>query len=303
MESTHQQRKTIGIWYAVAAFSTWGVLPIYWKVVKRVPADQILSHRILWSFFFCLVLIAVYGQWGAVKEALMDSKKRMTAVLGAILISANWFIYIWAVNSNHIVDASMGYYINPLFSVFLGVIFLRERLSRWQTVSIIIAALGVLILAVDYGRFPWIALSLALTFGLYGLVKKLGPMESLTGLVLETAMMTPLSVIYLLYQQTQGNGAFGHVPLYITLMLMGAGIVTATPLLWFAKATNRVPLSTVGFIQYLSPTFSLIIGITIFHEVFMGVHWVSFGLIWLALILFSFSGTRFFKELTAGESI
>lgn len=303
MDVSEKRRQMIGTGYAVAAFSAWGILPLYWKMVKLVPADQILAHRIVWSVVFCSILVLIYGQRREIKTAWTDKNKRRSAILGAFLISANWFIYIWAVNADHIIECSMGYYLNPLFVVFLGMIFLNERIDIWQKISLGFAGAGLLLLAINYRGIPWIAISLTLTFGLYGLVKKLGKMDSLTGLTLETMVLAPFALGYLVYLQISGAGAFGHIPLFMTLMLMGAGIVTATPLLWFAKAANRVPLTTLGFIQYLSPTFSLILGVAVFHEKFGWAHFVSFGLIWCALILFSLSSTGVLKRIVAvGET-
>lgn len=296
MDVSEKKLRLIGIGYAVAAFSAWGILPLYWKFIKRVPADQILAHRIVWSLVFCAVLTLIYGQRSEIIGAWKQKNARWSAVLGAFLIGANWFIYIWAVNADHIIECSMGYYINPLFVVFLGMVFLKERIDVWQKLSLVFAGAGLLLVAINYQGIPWIALSLTLTFGLYGLVKKLGRMNSLTSLTLETAVLAPAALGYLIFREVTGTGVFGHVPLYISLMLAGAGIVTATPLLWFAKAANRVPLTTLGFTQYLSPTFSLILGVAVFHEKFDWVHFVSFGLIWCALILLTLSGAGLLRD-------
>lgn len=293
----NSQKTVSGVWYAVAAFSAWGVLLVYWKLLHRVPAVEILAHRILWSFIFVSLLVTFSRGWGNVKGALATPKNCLVFLGASILITANWGIYIWAVNAGHIVDASLGYYINPLLSVTLGIVFLRERLNFWQISSLVLALAGVAFLTVEYGKIPWIALSLALTFGFYGLMKKIAAAPSITGLTLETAAVTPLALGYLLWQHLNGSGSFGVGSIQETLLLMGAGIITATPLLWFAKANNRVPLSTVGFTQYLTPTFSLILGVFVYQEQFTRVETCSFGLIWLALLIYSFSQTSFMQGL------
>jgi chloramphenicol-sensitive protein RarD len=286
----------IGTWYAFAAFTSWGLLPLYWKLLQHVPSAEILAHRIFWSFVVVSGLLSLKGQWDGFKETMAVKKNRIPMLVGTLLLSINWFVYIWAVNANHIVEASMGYYMNPLFSVFLGVVVLHEHLNRWQWVALGLAATGVLIMAGTYGKFPWIAITLALTFGLYGLSKKMVAVDSLIGLCLETAMITPLCLGYIVFKQAQGLGAFGTISPTITLLLILSGIVTAFPLLWFAQAAKKIPLSKVGFIQYLAPTISLMIGVLIFHEPFTRVHLISFGCIWSALILYSLSHTSLLKS-------
>jgi chloramphenicol-sensitive protein RarD len=214
-----------------------------------------------------------------------------------MLISVNWFLYIWAVNSNHIVEASMGYYISPLFLAFLGILVLREQLNFWQLVALISASIGVIIMTVEYGQVPWIALTLTFTFGLYGLSKKIVRVDSLIGLGLETLLVSPLCLAYITLKYHQGSGVFGVAPMTITMLLMFSGVVTALPLLWFAQAAKKIPLSKVGFIQYLAPTLTLFLGVIIFKEPFTKVHLVSFGCIWWALIIYSFSHTSFLKNL------
>lgn len=280
----------VGVGYAVGAFALWGILPLYWKVLAQVPAAQILAHRILWSFIFVAVLLTVWGRWSVLKETVMRRENRRAVILGSLFISGNWFLYIWAVNSGHVVEASMGYYINPLFSVALGVAVLRERLNFWQWISMGLAFTGVLYATVQLGKFPWVALTLAVTFALYGLVKKKADLEALVGLGLETAVVLPFALGYLVFCHQKHMGAFGEI-WWVTLLLMGAGVVTATPLLWFAEAAKRVPLSTVGIAQYISPSLTLLFGVLVFGESFTPAHSVSFGLIWAALILFSCAKT------------
>jgi chloramphenicol-sensitive protein RarD len=291
------RRETIsGLSYAAGAFFLWGIVPLYWKMLKQVPAFEILAHRIVWSLAFVAILIAFYNRWDDLKSAFFLSRKRWLIFSGAILVSANWGVFIWAVNAGHVVDTSMGYYINPLLSVFLGMLVLRERLNFWQQVSLVFATAGVLIITFQYGRIPWVALSLAVSFALYGLVKKVTNIESLIGLTLETIVLAPLGLGYLIYLQWNGSGAFGNIVWWRTLLLAGAGLVTAIPLLWFARAVQRIPLTMVGFIQYLTPTMTLLLGVFLYHETFSPAHLVSFGFIWFALALFSCSQLKFMQE-------
>lgn len=288
--SLHSQ--SAGVGYGVAAFLLWGVLPLYWKALRNVPALEILTHRIIWSFLFMMILVTVKRRWTDLKAVIVNWDKLLAVSACAMLVSINWGVYIWAVNAGHIVDSSLGYYINPLLSIGLGMLVLRERLNFWQWVSLAIAATGVLILTFHYGKIPWIALTLAVTFGLYGLVKKMANIESTIGLTLETMILAPLAFTYLLWLQQNGNAAFGKSPLWVSLLLVGAGVITALPLLWFARAAQTIPLSVVGFIQYLTPTMLLLFGLFLYHEVFTVAHLVSFGFIWCALVLFSCSQTK-----------
>lgn len=289
--------KSIGIWYVVGAFITWGILPLYWKLFKQISAGEILAHRILWSFVFVAIMLIYQGRLKTVKEVILNPSSLLKVLLSSLLISSNWFIYIWAVNTEKVIEASLGYYINPLLTVALGVIVLRERLSFWQLISFVIAVIGVLIMTIQYGMIPWVAISLALTFALYSLAKKTTKLESMTAVAVETLLVTPLALGYIIYKQAIGLGSIGNVPLGTTVMLMFSGILTALPLLWFAQGAKRVPLSTVGFIQYLSPTISLFLGIFVFRESFTTTHMFSFALIWVALALYSMSQTSFFQTI------
>lgn len=292
------REKTAGIAYTVLAYAVWGLLPLYWKYLDRVSAFEILAHRIFWSFVFVMILLLLYRRWQPFKEALCNIKIALPAFLASLLISANWFIYIWAVNNGHVIESSLGYYINPLLSVALGVLVLKERLTRWQKLALGLASIGVVILIVQYGKVPWIAFSLAITFGLYGLVKKRAQTEAMVGLALETFFVAPLACIYIAFMESKGVGAISSVSTLEITLLMGAGIVTALPLLWFAKGARIVPLSTIGFIQYLSPTITLVIGVFIFKEAFTSVHTISFAFIWCALLLYSLSYTNIGHQLS-----
>ena len=285
-----------GIAYTVAAFTAWGILPLYWKALKQVPAGEILAHRIFWSFIFAAAALFIYGRRNEFISMLSIRSNRVYALLCAGLISANWFTYIWAVNAGHVVEASLGYYINPLFSVFLGVVVLKEKLNFWQVCSILLAAAGVAVITATYGRIPWIALILTLTFGIYGLVKKLAGIESLMGLTLETVVIAPAALGYIVFKQAAGTGNLGY-SLSLAALLVFSGIVTGLPLLWFAKGAQIVPLSTVGLTQYLAPTITLFLGVFIFREPFTSVEAISFGLIWVALLIYSLSGMRWMYRL------
>lgn len=278
----------VGNMYAVAAYTLWGMLPLYWKMLKHVPAGEILAHRIFWSFVFVLGLAVAQKRWSKMKEMLRDFKVLWRIALCTVLISINWGLYIWAVNSNHIVEASMGYYINPLIVILLSMIVLKEKLNIWQGVSVGLATVGVAIMTIEYGKVPWVALSLAISFGLYGLFKKLVNAESIVGLGVETLLITPLALGYILFKQMSGAGAVG-VSLTTTLFLLCSGFATATPLLWFAQAARRIPLSTVGFYQYIAPTISLTLGVLLFKEQFTPTHAISFGFIWTGLAIYTLS--------------
>lgn len=285
----HNSSQKNGVLYAFAAYTAWGLLPVYWKALQSVPSREILAHRILWSFIFVALLLLFKKQWGSAKIVLRDKSKLIGLVLSSLLITSNWYIYIWAVNNNKVVEASLGYYINPLLTVLLGIIVLRERMDKWQIISLLLAAAGVVILTLEYGKIPWISLSLATTFALYGLAKRLVQVDSSLGLVLETAVVVPIALIYLSRVQASGAGVIGNSGSLTLLLLLGTGIVTAIPLLWFAQAAKMVPFSTIGFIQYVSPSLSLVLGVFLYHEEFTSAHALSFGVIWIALAVYSVS--------------
>lgn len=296
MEGSKISEKTLGFVYGLLAFIIWGFLPLYWKMLSQVPASETLAHRVLWSFVFLAAIIVILRRAGSLTQYLSDKKKLMLIAACSLLISINWFLYIWAVNNNHVIEASMGYYMLPLISVFLGVVFLKEKITTWQCLAIVMAVIGVLIVTIEYGRVPWVALALAVTFGLYGLVKKLLKVEPLSGLTLETAIIAPFAAGYIIFKQLQGVGAFGADYLTITILLIGAGIVTAIPLLWFAESAKRIELSTIGFMEYVAPTISLLLGIFVFREDFTGTHLTSFIFIWIAIAIYSISKYSAMKE-------
>lgn len=297
----NRQKQKIGAVYAVSAYLMWGLFPLYWKPINQVPASEILGHRIFWAFMFMIGLLIFLGRLGeflhSFKVLLTRPVSLLLIVSASFLISANWFIYIWAVNNGHIVESSMGYYINPLVSIGLGIFFLKEKLNAWQVIAFLLATAGVLIQTIEFGQVPWIALSLAFSFGFYGLTKKIIRLDTVLGLTFETLIVTPVALAYLIFVQVQGTAAFATGSAMTTLLLIGTGIVTAVPLLCFAEGARHISLTMVGFFQYITPTMTLILGVTLYKEAFSQVQLISFSFIWLGLIVFSLSGTPFVKRL------
>lgn len=281
--------KDKGIWLALGAYITWGFFPIYWKWLHGIEAPQLLAHRIGWSFLLLAVFLSLSQRWGELRSSLTLKVLAIYAA-AALLIGLNWLTYVWAVNEGFIVETSLGYFINPLLSVLLGLLFLREKLRPWQWLPIGLAAAGVLYLTWQYGRLPWIALTLAFSFGFYGLVKKLAPLSSLFGLTLETGILFLPAALYLLWQENLGVGAFLHRGALIDGLLIGAGAVTTIPLLMFASAARKIPLTMIGLMQYVAPTIQLLLGVFVYHETFSRVQFIGFGIVWLALILFWLEG-------------
>jgi len=280
-----------GVFSALGAYLVWGFLPIYWKLLKQAPALEILSHRVLWSLFFLLLLLRILHRFSLFREEtriiIRQPRKAAGVLASSAIITLNWLVYIWAVNDNRIVETSLGYYINPLVSVLFGIVFLEEKLSPRQLVAVILATVGVLNLVLNFGAFPWVAVTLAVSFALYGLCKKTLALSATTGIILETMLISPFALAYLLFFQTNGISHFGPATPFETALLFGSGIITAVPMVLFANAANCLPLSLLGFIQYLSPSIALLTGVFVYQEPFTLVHAISFGLIWLALIVFS----------------
>ena len=290
MSLSEQQQKLYktGLVYALISYSIWGVFPLYWKLLLHVPPQQILAHRIVWSLFF-LFLILLWSRNKLFIHYLSSPRILGILMLTGALIGSNWFIYIYAVNNNHIVDASLGYYINPMVNVLLGVVFLKERLSRIQLIALAFAFAGVFYLTFHYGKLPVISLVLAFSFGLYGLLRKKANLQSMPGLMVETLLLAPVALWYLWSVNAQGTSVFFHYSTLTDFILILGGPVTALPLFWFGIAATRIPLSTLGFVQYLSPTFQLLIGIFIFSEPFNTAYLISFGLVWTGLIIYTYS--------------
>ena len=274
-----------GILYGIGAYLAWGFFPIYWKFLHHVPAVQLIGHRIIWSCLLLLVVIVLTKQWDEFRKTV-NLKVLRIYTIAAILIGINWLVYVWAVNSNFIVETSLGYFINPLLSVLMGVIFLKERLRLAQWIPVVLAAIGVTYLTFIYGRLPYIALTLAFSFGLYGLVKKLSPLGSLYGLTIETAILFVPALIYLIAMEANSTAAFLHTGISSDLLMIGAGVVTTIPLLMFASAAKSIPLWVVGLLQYIAPTIQFLLGVFLYKEPFSQHQLIGFGIVWAALIFF-----------------
>ncbi|ALC89664.1 transporter [Bacillus sp. FJAT-18017] len=283
------------------SYLLWGLLPIYWKLLGHVDSIEILANRIFWSFVFMAILLYLTNKQASVSAVVKGFRthpKQMYALACAsVLITINWFVYIWAVNSGQMIEASLGYYMNPLVSVLLGVIVLKEKLSLAQYVSFILAFTGVLIISFSYGHFPWIALTLAISFGIYGLAKKLIKVEAAIGLTLETMVVTPIAAVYLGFLLMEGTSAFLHNGIGTNLLLAAAGPATALPLLLFAGGAQKIPLSMLGFLQYIAPTLTLILGVFVYEEHFSGIQLLAFMFIWSALTIYSLSKTKLFTSI------
>jgi chloramphenicol-sensitive protein RarD len=276
-----------GLIYAIIAYTIWGLLPVYWRWFEMIPAGEILSHRIIWSFVFMAGLIALQKRWKELIPVLKTRKTLVPLLMSSLLITVNWLIFIWAVNNGHVIETSLGYYLTPLINVMLAVFFLREKPNKGQWVAVGLAGAGVLLVTVDYGGFPWISLVLALTFGLYGLVKKRVTIDASMGLMTETAIVVPVAMIYWSYLGVSQLDTAWSLPIPSLILLLLSGAATALPLLLFAKAARSLPLSMLGFIQYIGPTLTLVLSVTVFKETISSIMLISFSLIWTALIVYA----------------
>ncbi|WP_307761280.1 EamA family transporter RarD [uncultured Phascolarctobacterium sp.] len=292
MEGSFRQ----GIIYSLTAYLLWGILPIYWKTLGSVQAFEILSNRFIWSCVFVWVLIIASGKvksFLAETQSILSNRQQSLAMLAAaVTISFNWGLFIWAVNDGRIVETSMGYYINPLVSIVFGVFFLKERLDTWQMAAVGCAVIGVGTMLWNLGQLPWVSVSLAMSFALYGLIKKCLAVTTMTSIMLETLLITPLAIAYEYYLSLEGVSAYQTASTGMLIMLACAGIVTATPLLFFTAGAKLLPLKIVGFLQYIAPTISLLIGVFLYKESFTSVHMVAFGWIWFGLFLFTISQVK-----------
>ena len=279
-----------GVLAGIAAYLIWGFLPIYLKALQVVPSFQIMLHRLVWSCLFVLLLIVLRKEWPKFRASIASRRVLMFYSLTAVLLASNWLIYIYGVNSGQVIETSLGYFINPLLNVALGVVILRERLRPMQWLPIGLAAAGVLYLTLQVGSLPWIALALAFTFAMYGLIKKIAPLGSLHGQTLETGILFIPAVIYLFFAESQGFGAFGHVGQSVNILLAFVGVITALPLLLFGFAARTIPLSLLGILQYIAPTFQFLLGIYLYQEPFSTTLLVGFAFIWLALLIFTLEG-------------
>lgn len=281
---TQQTRQ--GIFYALGAYFIWGIAPAYFKLVKEVPPTEIMTHRVIWSALFMLGLITLSRSWRQVRSVLAQPKKVLLLALTALTIGGNWLLFIWAVNNQHMLEASLGYFINPLINVVFGMLFLRERFRRLQWLAVLLAATGVLVQLWQFGSLPVIGLGLALSFALYGLVRKKIQVDAQSGMLIETAWLFPLAAIYLFGFADSATSHLSANPLSLNLKLIAAGIITTIPLMLFAAACARLRLSTVGFFQYLGPTLMFLLAVLFYGESLTPDKLVTFGFIWLALAIF-----------------
>jgi chloramphenicol-sensitive protein RarD len=281
-----------GILYGVAAYTMWGLFPLYWPLLKPSGAVEILAHRMVWSLVVVAMALAVRRHWSWVKQLVRQPAKLGLLTLAAIFVTVNWGTYIYAVNSGHVVESALGYFINPLVNVLFGVALLRERLRPLQWAAVGFGALAVLVLTVDYGRPPWVALTLAFSFGIYGLVKKRANVEATESLAVETLVLLLPALGYLTWLQVTGTATFGHEGLGHALLLVTAGLITAVPLICFGAAAIRVPLSTIGLLQYIAPILQFACGVLIAKEVMPPSRWIGFSIVWLALAIFTYDSIR-----------
>jgi chloramphenicol-sensitive protein RarD len=276
----------LGPLYAMLAYGSWGLLPIYWKFFLQVSPVEVLSHRILWSALFLCGLLWMQRRHAEFRQVWQPQRLR-NLLITALLLAFNWGIYIYAVNSDRVIESSLGYFINPLVSVLLGFLFLKERLHRGQQVAVLLAGLGVAYFIWHFGTVPWIALALAVSFAFYGLLRKVTAVAPMAGLAVETLLITPLAIAILAYESSTGNGHWGDG--WLTLLFIGCGVITSMPLLWFNNAAKRLKLATLGFFQYMAPSIQLGLGVFLYREPFTQTHLITFGLIWTALLLYSLS--------------
>jgi chloramphenicol-sensitive protein RarD len=284
-----------GIVYALLAYLSWGLMPIYWKLVGQVPALEMVAHRVVWSVLVLAFLIHLLERWSAVIAALRDCKRLLLLVATAALISVNWLTFVWAIQQERVLEASLGYFINPLVNVLLGMLFLGERLRPWQLAAVTLATVGVSYFIARLGIVPWLALTLAASFGSYGLLRKVAPVDGLVGLAVETFLLAPIALAYLVYLESAGSAMFWHSGWRTDLLIAQAGWVTALPLLWFANAARRLRYATVGFFQYLAPTCHFLLAVGLYGETLTTAHWVMFSFIWVALAIYTADSARGFR--------
>jgi chloramphenicol-sensitive protein RarD len=281
-----------GFWSGVAAYTIWGLVPLYWKLLNHVPAIQVLGHRIVWSLAVLIVLVAALRRGSG--PVLRGVSRRVVGLyaIAAALIAVNWFLYIYAVNAGFIVETSLGYYVTPLVNVLFGVVFFHERMRPAQWVSIALATAGVVQLTFAYGALPWIAFGLAASFGSYGLAKKKAPLDPVEGLTLETAILAPVAILYLVILHRTGEGAFLRTGATSDALMLGGGLVTTVPLLLFAAAVRTVPLSVIGILQYIGPTLQFLLGVFVYHEPFSRTQLIGFSIVWAALVIYAGDSLR-----------
>jgi chloramphenicol-sensitive protein RarD len=293
-DRAHEQRSALVA--GIAAFGFWGVIPVYWKLLRAVPASEILAHRFVWTTAFLAGLLTWQRRWPEVRRAFRSWRAALYCTASSVVISLNWFMFIWAVNANRVLETSLGYFMTPMINVLFGGIFLRERLTRLQLASVFLAAIGVLNLTLGYGRFPYIAIGLCCSWGLYALLRKLSGTAAIPGLFFETTVLLPLAIAYLIVLQTRGTLFFGPAHWTEVLILISSGLITGLPLVWFGHAARHLRLTTIGFLQYLAPTGSFFLGVYLYHEPFTRTHLITFTLIWGALIIFTFEMIRLWRS-------
>jgi chloramphenicol-sensitive protein RarD len=281
-----------GVLFGIAAYTMWGLFPLYWPLLKPSGAVEILAHRMTWSLVAVVVILAVRRHWSWFRDLIRRPAKLGLLALAAVVITVNWGVYIYAVNSDHVVESALGYFINPLVSVLFGVLLLGERLRPLQWAAVGFGVLAVVVLALDYGRLPWIALSLAVSFGVYGLIKKRADVGSAESLTIETLVLLVPALAYLVYLEVAGQATFGHAGAGHALLLAGAGIITAVPLLCFTAAAIRVPLTTIGLLQYIAPVLQFLCGVLVAKETMPTSRWLGFSIVWLALAIFTYDSIR-----------
>lgn len=289
-QTVHNKTSRIGLASTLAAYSMWGVLPLYWKGLQVIPSWEIICHRIIWSLVLTFFLLILQNKHHALRKALTNRRVLLTTLATSILLGANWLVYIWAVNSGNIVESSLGYFINPLIAVLFGVIFLQEKLRIGQWMALTVALTGVLYLTFSYGSFPWIGITLAVTFALYSLLRKTAALHSLEGLFCEIVLLAIPAGVVLIYLTSQGRSGFMTHGAPVTLMLVGTGVVTSLPLLLFVFGAQRITMTAIGLLQYLAPTIQFLIGVLVFQEPFPPAKMIGFAIIWSALILFTVEG-------------
>jgi chloramphenicol-sensitive protein RarD len=285
-----------GVIYTGSAFLVWGLVPIYWKALDAVPPFEIILHRVVWASLFLLILIIVGRRVNELSRVLKDLRILLTLFSTAVILVLNWWLYVWAINNNHMLQGSLGYYINPLVNVLFGVLILRERLRPAQVLAVLLAGVGVVYLAFSYGNFPWIALALATSFGVYGLIRKVAPVGPLVGLGVETMLLAAPAAAYLIYLEAEGRGSFLRGNISIDLLLLGTSVLTAVPLTSFTAGARRINLSTVGLLQYIAPTGMFLLAVFHYHEPFSKVQVWTFILIWTALAIYSTDSVIYFRR-------
>ncbi|HXE97276.1 MAG TPA: EamA family transporter RarD [Dongiaceae bacterium] len=291
-----QQGAAAGLGYGILAYLIWGFFPVYFKALAGVPSLQVVCHRIVWSVLFLWLIIGWRGRWGMIRDTLHDRRAVALLAVSALLIATNWLVFIIAVGHAQVIQSSLGYFITPFVSVLLGFLFFQERLRRLQLVSLLLAAVGVLLLTIQYGRIPWVAIILALTFGSYGLFRKIVTVDSLTGLTVETLLLGPAALGYLIFVSWQGNGALPVQGVQTGILLVLAGVATSVPLLLFASAARSLRLATIGFLQYITPTLHFLLAVLLYKEPFTRAHLASFLSIWSGLCCYSYDAYRGMRE-------